>query len=122
MDSFGNARASEWSRECRRSAAERRRYLCARKLCGDADEPFKVLGLVVGFTKQERKHRRGGQAAYEKGLKAAHRECRKSWVQAVFFSSDFQNRVAIAQGCGGPRQAFEVFAWGTAVQWVKTGG
>ena len=35
-------------------------------------------------------------------------------AQGVLFIG-FQNRVAAAAGCAGPKQAFEVFAWGTAV-------
>jgi len=32
---------------------------------------------------------------------------------------NFQNRFAAARNCGSNKQAFEVFAWGTAVTWAN---
>jgi hypothetical protein len=87
---------------------------------GDANRPFKVLDLVIGFA--SRAEGCGGkidvEAVYEKALKRLIEGAEELEASGVLFVN-FQNRVASAQGCGGVQQVFEVFAWGTAVRWTK---
>jgi uncharacterized protein YbjQ (UPF0145 family) len=101
-------------------AATERRGCCVLVSSGDANRPFKVLGLVVGFASKS-----GNidvEAVYEKALKRLTESAKELGASGLLFVN-FQNRVAVApHPCGGTQQAFEVFAWGTAVQLVKTSG
>ncbi len=90
---------------------------------GDAGRPFKVLDLVVGFASKTE----GCQgtikveSVYRKALERLEEGASALDADGLLFVS-FQSRVASAQGCGTAKQVFEVFAWGTAVQWVRGHG
>lgn len=90
---------------------------------GDANRPFKVIGLVIGFASISEgcQGKIDVEGVYETALKRLTESAKGQGANGLLFVN-FQNRVASAQGCSGPKQAFEVFAWGTAVQWLKTGG
>lgn len=87
---------------------------------GDANRPFVALGLVVGFA-SESEGCSGGinvEGVYEAALKRLTESATARGATGLLFVN-FQNRMATAAGCTGPKQAFEVFAWGTAVRWVQ---
>ena len=88
---------------------------------GDANRPFKVLGLVVGYASRTRSLRGklNPESVYEEALERLTESADEHNADGLLFVN-FQSRVASDQGCSGPLQAFEVFAWGTAVRWVKT--
>jgi hypothetical protein len=87
---------------------------------GDANRPFRVIDLVVGFASKSEGC--GGvidvEDVYERALDRLTEGAREMGANGLLFVN-FQSRVASSQGCGGPQQVFEVFAWGTAVLWVK---
>jgi len=88
---------------------------------GDANRPFKVLGLVVGFASRGQgcQGKVDVEAVYEKALQRLTESAEALEASGLLFVN-FQNRVASTQACGTSQQTFEVFAWGTAVRWVKT--
>lgn len=87
---------------------------------GDADRAFRALGLVIGFASAGEgcQGTIDVESVYQTALKRLTESARARGADALLFVN-FQNRVASAQACGGSKQAFEVFAWGTAVQWVN---
>ncbi len=87
---------------------------------GDANRPFKVLGLVTGFASRSEGCGVGVQIEQTYDLAMARLKDSASELGASgLLFVNFQNRVASKQACGGPQQVFEVFAWGTAVRWIK---
>ena len=90
---------------------------------GDANRPFKALGLVVGFASIVAgwQGKIFVEVVYETALKRLKENAKALDAEGILFVN-FQNRFATAKGCGGPKQAFEVFSWGTAVQWLKSNG
>jgi uncharacterized protein YbjQ (UPF0145 family) len=54
--------------------------------------------------------------AYSKVAEQLQSNAANMGATAVVHAS-FDYRVAVSSGCGGGRQVFEVFAYGTAVKW-----
>ncbi|AUX28252.1 MULTISPECIES: heavy metal-binding domain-containing protein [Sorangium] len=83
---------------------------------GGVTQSYQVLKMVFGFASVV--DGCGGtlntQGAYHAALQRLEESATAIGAHGVLFIG-FQNRVASAQGCTGPKQAFEVFAWGTAV-------
>jgi hypothetical protein len=81
-------------------------------------ETYRTLGLVVGFASTTEGC--GGKLPIESTYKAALSrliESAKAMKATGLIYVNFQNRFAAQQaGCVGAKQAFEVFAWGTAIQ------
>ena len=88
---------------------------------GTLCEKYKVLDLVVAFESQT-----AGcgssikvEKAYKNALASLVKSAEAKEADAII-NVNFQNRVAtVAVGCGSSGQAFEVFAWGTAVKVVE---
>ena len=82
-------------------------------ICAD----YHVLGLVVGFASKTEGC--GGaiavEAVYHTALQRLIEGARSRGANGLMHVS-FQNRVASQAGCGSAQQVFEVFAWGTAIQ------
>ena len=83
---------------------------------GAIGEPYRTLGMVIGFASATEGCGGGinGEQVYQTAMKRLQESATAMSANAVIFVS-FQNRAASKQGCGGPSQVFEVFAWGTAV-------
>ncbi|MBO9998841.1 MAG: heavy metal-binding domain-containing protein [Cyanobacteria bacterium SID2] len=84
---------------------------------GGIDQNYRVLGLVVGFA-SDTEGCSGGIAVentYQSALKRLMESASAQGANGLLYVN-FQNRFAATGGCSGPKQAFEVFAWGTAVQ------
>ncbi len=83
---------------------------------GGICRPYSVIGLVIGFASQTEGC--GGGAPVERtyylALKRLSEAARAKGASGLLFVN-FQNRVAVAKNCGSYQQAFEVFAYGTAV-------
>lgn len=79
---------------------------------------YQVIGLVVGFaSKTEGCSGTPIEPVYHLALKRLTEAAKQKGAAGLLFVN-FQNRRAVSQGCTGPSQVFEVFAWGTAVSWV----
>lgn len=82
-------------------------------ICAD----YNVLGLIVGFASQTEGC--NGTVAVERVYHMALQrliEGARSRGANGLIHVNFQNRVASQAGCGSAKQVFEVFAWGTAIQ------
>ncbi len=86
---------------------------------GGVCHKYQVLGLVVGFASKTEGCGTGTpvEEVYHLALKRLKEAAIQKGASGLLFVN-FQNRVAVSNGCTGPKQAFEVFAWGTAVSWV----
>lgn len=84
---------------------------------GAVCEQYQVLGLVVGFASVSEGCSGGIKVedTYQMALKRLTESATAKGADGVIFVN-FQNRVAVNAGCTGTAQAFEVFAWGTAVK------
>lgn len=84
---------------------------------GAVCQQYEVLGLVVGFASASEGCSGGIKVedTYQMALKRLTESATAKGANGLIFVN-FQNRVAINTGCIGPTQAFEVFAWGTAVK------
>ena len=80
-------------------------------------EMYETVGLLVGFASKSEGC--GGKIDVEAVYKAALArlmESAKAVKATGLIYVNFQNRVANSASCGGTKQVFEVFAWGTAVR------
>jgi hypothetical protein len=86
---------------------------------GGVSQPFRVIGIVIGFASTTESCGSGlkVEATYKAALDRLVESATAKGANGLLFVN-FQNRAAVAQGCAGPTQAFEVFAWGTAVQLI----
>lgn len=84
---------------------------------GGVCEQYQVLGLVVGFASVSEGCSSGVnvEGTYQTALRRLTESATAQGADGLIFVN-FQNRVAVKPGCTGPSQAFEVFAWGTAVK------
>lgn len=84
---------------------------------GGISRPYSVIGIVVGFasTTESCGSSIKVESTYQAALDRLVESASAKGANGLLFVN-FQNRAAVAQGCTGPRQAFEVFAWGTAVR------
>lgn len=84
---------------------------------GGISQPYQVLGIVIGFASTTDSCGSGVrvESTYQAALDRLVDSAVGKGANGLLFVS-FQNRTAVAQGCAGPSQAFEVFAWGTAVR------
>ena len=83
---------------------------------GGACQSYNVIGLVIGFASQTEGCGGGApiESTYYLALKRLSEAARAKGASGLLFVN-FQNRVAVAKNCGSYQQAFEVFAYGTAV-------
>jgi hypothetical protein len=84
---------------------------------GGISQPYQVIGIVIGFASTTDSCGSGVkvESTYQAALDRLVESAVGKGANGLLFVS-FQNRTAVAQGCAGPSQAFEVFAWGTAVR------
>lgn len=84
---------------------------------GAVCQQYQVLGLVVGFASVSEGCSGGIKVedTYQMALKRLTESATAKGADGLIFVN-FQNRVAVKAGCIGTAQAFEVFAWGTAVK------
>jgi len=84
---------------------------------GGVCQQYQVLGLVVGFASVSEGCGGGIKVedTYQVALKRLTESAVAKGADGLIFVN-FQNRVAVKAGCTGTSQAFEVFAWGTAVK------
>lgn len=78
---------------------------------------YQVVQMVFGFASATEGCNGviNSQAVYQMATQRLVESATAAGASGVLFVG-FQNRVAVSRGCSGPKQAFEVFAWGTAVR------
>lgn len=78
---------------------------------------YNVLGLVVGFASKTEgcSGTIAVEGVYQTALQRLIEGARGRGANGLIHVN-FQNRVASQAGCGSAKQVFEVFAWGTAIQ------
>jgi Putative heavy-metal-binding len=78
---------------------------------------YNVLGLVVGFASKTEgcSGTIAVEGVYQMALQRLIEGARGRGANGLIHVN-FQNRVASQAGCGSAKQVFEVFAWGTAIQ------
>jgi len=84
---------------------------------GAVCQQYEVIGLVVGFASVS-EGCDGGikvEETYRIALKRMTESAAAQGADGLIYVN-FQNRVAVKAGCAGTAQAFEDFAWGTAIK------
>jgi uncharacterized protein YbjQ (UPF0145 family) len=78
---------------------------------------YNVLGLIVGFASKTEgcSGTIAVEDVYQTALLRLIEGARGRGANGLIHVN-FQNRVASQAGCGSAKQVFEVFAWGTAIQ------
>jgi hypothetical protein len=78
---------------------------------------YNVLGLVVGFASKTEgcSGTIAVEGVYQTALQRLIEGARGRGANGLIHVN-FQNRIASQAGCGSAKQVFEVFAWGTAIQ------
>lgn len=84
---------------------------------GSICSEYNVLGLVVGFASKTEgcSGSIAVEGVYQTALQRLIEGARGRGANGLIHVN-FQNRVASQAGCGSAKQVFEVFAWGTAIQ------
>lgn len=84
---------------------------------GPISEPHNTIGMVIAFASATEGFSKNisVESTYELALKQLIASAKAKKANGLINVS-FQNRISASQGCGGPKQVFEVFAWGTAVE------
>ncbi len=88
---------------------------------GDVQHRYEVMGVVFGYAL------RSGEgcnnsisliAVFQEATAALENSAKGKGAEGVIHIN-FQQRDTIAKGCGGGKPASEVYAWGTAIKFIR---